>query len=254
MTDLEMANQALDSRQKTLYFGAALFCSRELNFNVHLNDKLEKLGYKTNFPQRDGFEFSPHTANILEELFESEHERSHAIGWVIYLIDVGKFLYTADVMIANLDEVTDPGVIVEMMFAHQLGKPVVGYRTEARSPFGTMTDFSKGMHFFLYFPCDYFLTMPSTNISTIEQVDRYNAILAEELDRGVKIAEEKFRANGGGHISPEGRKLVELSQRLFHGINDYQDKDQITTLFKRFKDMKPELAPFEPTCRFVPKV
>ena len=62
--------------------------------------------------------------------------------------------------IANLDEPTDPGVLVEIMFAHMMGKPVLGYRTEARSPYGTLFDYTKGMHFFKFFPLDAFLTIP----------------------------------------------------------------------------------------------
>jgi hypothetical protein len=48
-----------------------------------------------------------------------------------------------------------------------MGKPVVGYRTESRSPFGALDDFSNGMHFFLYMICDSFLTIPPTKIGSI---------------------------------------------------------------------------------------
>jgi nucleoside 2-deoxyribosyltransferase len=34
------------------------------------------------------------------------------------LLDLGKFLYESDVVLANLDEPIDPGVVVEMQFAH----------------------------------------------------------------------------------------------------------------------------------------
>ena len=43
--------------QIVIYPAAALFNARETYFNSALVERLEKLGYKTNFPQRDGFEF-----------------------------------------------------------------------------------------------------------------------------------------------------------------------------------------------------
>ena len=85
-------------------------------------------------------------------------------------MDLGRFLWKADVCIANLDEMTDPGVLVEIMFAHQMGKPVLGYRTEARSPYGTLSDFTNGMHFFKFFPLDAYLQLPTTPISNTKDI------------------------------------------------------------------------------------
>ena len=53
-----MDTEQRDQKPKTIYFAAALFCLREVGLNAVINEKLEKLGYKTNLPQRDGFEFS----------------------------------------------------------------------------------------------------------------------------------------------------------------------------------------------------
>ena len=69
-------------------------------------------------PQRDGFEFETFTAKIIEKRFNNLIDISRANAWIIYLLDVGRFLWNADVVIANLDEPLDPGVIVEIMFAH----------------------------------------------------------------------------------------------------------------------------------------
>ena len=38
-----------------------------------------------------------------------------------------------------------------------MGKPVLGYRTDSRSPYGSGDDFHNGMHFFKFFPCDAYL-------------------------------------------------------------------------------------------------
>lgn len=178
-------------KPKTLYFAAALFCLREIGLNAVLNDKLLKLGYKTNFPQRDGFEFSQFTNDLFDKHFKDDdhkkyvYKKSQAISYIIYLLDLGKFLYESDVCIANLDEPLDPGVIVEVMFAHQMNKPVVGYRTESRSPYGELDDFSNGMHFFLLFPCDSYLMVPQTSISNSLELDKFAELVAQDLDKAV---------------------------------------------------------------------
>jgi hypothetical protein len=63
-------------------------------------------------------------------------ETNIAIPRIIYLLDLGHFLYRSDVMIASLDEPLDPGVIVEMMYAKMFNKMLIGYRTEMRTPYG----------------------------------------------------------------------------------------------------------------------
>ena len=74
--------------------------------------------------------------SLLHTHLKTEHDISRATSWIIYLLDLGRFLYGSDVCIANLDEDLDPGVIVEIMFAKMMGKPVIGYRTEMRTPYG----------------------------------------------------------------------------------------------------------------------
>lgn len=44
---------------------------------------------------------------------------------MVYLIDLGKFLYESPVILANMDEPLDPGVLVECMVAKEMGKPVI---------------------------------------------------------------------------------------------------------------------------------
>jgi len=91
-------------------------------------------------PQRDGFEFDAFLQKLMDENFKTHDEKSKAFSWIIYLIDLGKFLFESDVCIANLDESLDPGVLVEVMFAKQMGKPVVGYRTDSRPTYGDIKD------------------------------------------------------------------------------------------------------------------
>ena len=80
----------------------------------------------------------------------SDQEKSKAVAFIIYLADLNK-LFQASVCLANLDEPLDPGVLIEIMYAKQLGIPVVGYRCDSRTPFGAINSWNFGMHCFPLF-------------------------------------------------------------------------------------------------------
>jgi len=98
------------------------------------------VGYKVKLPQRDGFEMTKFQSRLKDLSNLTESEFNAAVYWTIYLLDLGHFLYSSDVCLANLDEPLDPGVIVEMIFAKMMGKHIIGYRTEMRTTFGSMND------------------------------------------------------------------------------------------------------------------
>lgn len=112
----------------------------------------------------------------------SEEEISLATSWIIYILDLGHFLFGSDICLANMDEVLDPGVIVEIMFAKMMGKPVIAYRTESRTPFGKSMECHSGMHFFCYFPCDKMINMPNEFLGSVQDGQNIVDRLAKEID------------------------------------------------------------------------
>jgi len=120
------------SKKIRIYPAAALFSGRETAFNSHLVEGLENAGYKTNFPQRDGYEFG-NLSKILSKNME-ETKVDTAVQNIIYFLDMGVFLANSDVVLANLDEPLDEGVVVETAYAKMMGKFVIGLRTDVRSP------------------------------------------------------------------------------------------------------------------------
>ena len=175
-----------------LYFAAALFATRECIYNVELTNYLETKGYPVMLPQRDGFEFNVEWQQVLmKDVFPNDEERSKALSWVIYLTDIGKFLYESDVVIANMDEPLDPGVIVECMVAKEMGKPVIQYRTDSRSPYGGMSDSHKGMHWFPMFPCDHFIFMPTLMFGDSKHVSNFYKACTEEIDQACQELKSK---------------------------------------------------------------
>lgn len=130
----------------------------------------------------------------MEKLIPDEPRRTWFYAWAIYLLDVGSLIGKSDIILANLDENMDPGVIVEMMFAKQMGKAVIGYRTDMRAVFGKMEDFCNGMHFFCFFPCDYFVLVPSyysLGIKNRSDSESFMNSIIIELDKAIRHVKEK---------------------------------------------------------------
>lgn len=115
---------------------------------------------------------------------------SSAYCWLTLLIDVGLYLANSDVCIANLDEELDPGVLIELMYAKMMGIPIVGFRTETRTPYGRPETCNKGMHIFPYFICDKYITYPNANIRTKESAEIVLDELAEVILEQTKVVIE----------------------------------------------------------------
>ena len=113
------------------------------------------------------------------------------VGWIIFEVDLGCFLHSSDIVICNLDEPLDPGMIVEMMFAKMTNKPVIGYRTEMKTPFGRIDDFNNGMHFFCYFPCDAYLFLSNGNMNDTNQGKSLVYYFAQQIDEHIKKVQER---------------------------------------------------------------
>mmetsp|Transcript_44802 Transcript_44802/g.43396 ORF Transcript_44802/g.43396 Transcript_44802/m.43396 type:complete len:135 (+) Transcript_44802:165-569(+) len=129
----------------------------------------------------------------------TEEEFNAAVYWIIYLLDLGRYLYTSDVCLCNLDEPNDPGVIVEMMFAMQMGKHIIGYRTDMRTPFGHKDDKQGGLHFFCFYPCHDFILFPNEPMRSREDADKVFDKLTGEIMQLIEKRKGEFKP----HMSQE---------------------------------------------------
>ena len=106
--------------EKAIYVAAALFNGRETMFNWRLSSELEKKWSGTTItPQLDGYEFS-----ALADAFSKNvppEELSDVVQSVIYYFDMGYCLPMSDIVIANLDEPLDEGVVTEVSYAKLMG-------------------------------------------------------------------------------------------------------------------------------------
>ncbi len=206
----------------TIYFAGSLFNTREQFFNIKLTELLEEEGYKVFLPQRDGFEFS----NILKEFQKhfSLEESKKAVTILIYLLDIGYFTYNSDVILANLDEPIDEGVVVEITYGKFMGKNILSYRTEVRTNYGCFEDYFKGLHSFPAFQSDKIIffnpnesleNIKEKIVSAIKTFDKKESKIVEEYERIVYYANLIFKNRDVNSVIENYKKYKEELLKLF---------------------------------------
>lgn len=224
-----------------VYFAAGLFNMGDTLRNVTLTEKLEEKGYKVILPQRDGFVF-PKLYEKFSKVLPSE-EVGDATFRTIYLLDIGLFVRESDVVLANLDEPIDTGVTVEITQAHiAMGKPVIGYRTDIRTPHGNVADPMGGIHVFPLYQCDKFIrhTVEATDL---EEVDSQIAGLVDKIDELI----QEFDLNKQQDYShPIISRTIKESERLFKGVNGINTELGLELIAKRYMKNKEKIAELFP--------
>jgi nucleoside 2-deoxyribosyltransferase len=238
-----MSNQRSKSKSNCehkntlIYFASALFNSRELVNNSIIEQELVNKGYRVFLPQRDGFEFSKLT-QILENVLDSK-DVNKATEDIIYILDMGWALQNSQIVIGNYDEPMDPGVIVEMCYAmFACNKPVIGYRTDTRSPYGVFLSELGGQHFFPpYNTHTMIMKFPNTGPnSSFDTIVNDIKDISNEIDTVIK----DNSLNNKCHIcikrqSPL-KNLINATNLLFKNIldgDDIYDQDN----YQRFIDV-----------------
>jgi nucleoside 2-deoxyribosyltransferase len=216
-----------------IYPAAALFNARETYFNSKLVENLESLGYKTNFPQRDGFEFGNLTKALSNKL--SSDQISSAVQDIIYFLDMGIFVPNSDVVLANLDESPDEGVIVESSYAKLMDKFTIGLRTDVRSPYGSITDKFGGMHFFPAYQCKEFILHYMPCKTPEEREEQMNS-LVQKIDQIIKKAGITHQENLPDYVrkNPNLNYILEKAETLFNGISDIHTEESLEEIASRY--------------------
>jgi nucleoside 2-deoxyribosyltransferase len=225
-----------------IYNAAELFNGPNTRFNAEVTEGLEKKGYKVFSPQRDGFEFIS-LQNTLAEMLPSE-KIEEAVRKIIYSWDITS-ISKSDVVIARIDEPQDPGVIHEIDLANALGVPIITYRTDSRSPYGSITDTYGGMH---TFPIESSVAlirrlMPSkTPDEANKDMNNLINLLDSEL---VKIQKKSSNSNILNY--PDNiQEILKIGDMLFKGIDDINSKDGLKEITKRYLENSEQIDKFGP--------
>lgn len=207
----------MPSKKKLIiYFAAALFNGPDKQFNIRLATELERKGYNVFLPQRDGYEFASLDSALSEVLLQEEV--AGARQTIIRLLDLGIFVPRSNIVLVRLDEPLDPGADVETVRSRLMGKAVVGFRTDVRSPYGLLSEPLGGMHFFLAAECFAFVSYHMF-CRSVAEAEREFKILVNKILVAIETALEKARVDRG-HFSVrnENNQLMKQAELLFEGI------------------------------------
>lgn len=237
------------ARKTRLYLAAALFNGREVRFNQDLASRLEGMGYRVVLPQRDGFEYVTLRKTIQDKAVKDKAVKDKAVvnmtRDLIYLLDMGVFIPQSDIVVANLDEPLDPGVIVELTYAHLMGKHVIGFRTDTRTPFPKQ-DGSLGMHSFVALQCDEIikLKIPDQNVhdasAAMQTLAKKISKLAKKVDVSGPPAFSKSALD-----NPVISKLLHASRLVFndvHGIHSDKGLKKVIANYQNNHKLIQQLA------------
>lgn len=226
-----------------IYNAAELFNGPNTRFNAEVTESLEKRGYKVFSPQRDGFEFIT-LQSALVELLPSE-KIEDAVRKIIYFRDIFS-INNSDVVIARLDEPQDPGVIHEIDIAKILGVPVITYRTDTRSPYGSITDTYGGMH---TFPVESSvalirLFMPSR---TPDEAEKDMDNLINSLDSELVKIQKKSSNSNIPNYPDYIQKILKIGDVLFKGIDNINSKDGLKEIAKSYLENSGQIDKIGPS-------
>ena len=219
-----------------IYPASALFNARETNFNLDLVDILEKdYGYACLLPQREGFEFSRLGSSLCDVMEPTDVPG--AVQSIIYFYDMGKLIPLSDVVIANLDEPVDEGVVVEISYSRMMGKHVIGFRTDSRSPYGNSKDPFCGMHFFPAYQCSLFIPHSVPAASYADSREGMTD-LADRIDYCARELGVMHNAGMPDYATanPVISGLLERADVLFGGIDDVNDPRNLEKIARRYTE------------------
>jgi hypothetical protein len=138
-------------------------------------------------------------------------------------------------------------VVVEASYGKLMGKFVIGFRTDLRSPYGGPDDDYGAMHFFPAYQTHRFIShyMPSRTPEEREaQMDslafKIHDIIGEADVSHQEIIPDYSRDN------PNLQKVFEGAELLFHDINDINSSSGLETIASRYIENRKKLEEIGP--------
>jgi hypothetical protein len=247
-----------------IYMAAGLFNVETNMVNAYFTKKIEealrnkKLVYRGQeidsqcyLPQRDGFEvgkiadFIQHAGSILPP--DSKLTAAEVVMYVPYYLDLGFFMSNSVAVVANLDEPIDNGLMVEISYAHLCNIPVIGLRTDLRTPLGARADILS-INPFIVEQCDCFVwseTPPGELEDVMLHTDKIIAEIEKLLHRWVADPEK-----GNEMRKSDNRifkNIIKGSDLLFGDLQgDIHTDENMTKIVKNFakhRDFLMQIAP-----------
>lgn len=121
--------------EKRVYCSGPLFCAEEVGGMSAIAGELEKAGFQTFLPHRDGIE--PYAMRFGNSPLSSAIAAiRRRVDYAMFSLDVYELIERCDAVVCNLNgRVPDEGMIVEASLAYASGKPLVLFKDDIRAPF-----------------------------------------------------------------------------------------------------------------------
>ncbi len=224
--------------KKKLYFAASLFNLGDKFFNVALTEVLKPY-FDVLLPQERGFEFSKLHGALRGMGDDGEIE--DITNRIIYFYDIGHLLASSDFCLARLDEPSDEGVISEIGHAMKMRIPIIGYRTDCRSPYGSFSNEVRGAHFFPAYDCHVFINFTSRSVPYLQFGKSDIGKLAELV---YSASNDILRRNKGElpHKRTDNH-VCSIANILFSDIGDVHSEAGLNELVRRYNECKKLDAP-----------
>ena len=188
------------TQTKIIYCSGPLFSPEEIAAMARIGMVLEKAGYGTFIPHRDGLErFVMQFTRTPGPGIPGASLVSRKIGRIIFALDLYQVVERCDALVYNMNgRVPDEGGAVETAIAFAVGKPLIIYKQDARS---TFNGFDNAM-----------LLGLTHNYSTVDEVDKLPADLEKVMKTG---AEGDANPNRERFIPPHLRRELTLGRRVW---------------------------------------
>lgn len=167
-----------------IYCAGPLFNAKERQEMQELATCFEDGGFATFLPQRDGLELSVCIPALLKRGIPKDNA-ADMVSRAIFALDVYQVIEGCDGIVVNLNgRVPDEGAVSEAAIAWVVGKPVVGYKADARSAFlGQDNPLVAGLFDFRI--CD---EIPQTVTVMRKALSAHKTPKARSIERVVQIA------------------------------------------------------------------
>jgi len=119
-----------------IYCAGPLFCAEEVGGMNAIAKVLEKAGFQTFLPHRDGLE--AYIMRFRNSSFTSTISGIRTrVDYAIFSLDVYELIERCNALACNLNgRVPDEGMVVEAALAYAADKPLILFKDDARAPFG----------------------------------------------------------------------------------------------------------------------
>jgi nucleoside 2-deoxyribosyltransferase len=189
---------------KRVYCSGPLFCPEEVAGMTAIAETLEKAGYATFLPHRDGLEaYLLQYVNDPRVNFIRIPPANRFLSRAAFALDIYQILERCDALVMNMNgRVPDEGAVAETAVAFAAGKPLVIYKNDHRT---LLNGHDNSM-----------LIGLSQTFSTVERMEKIPVEVGRILERVERTGPTPYR---GESIPPNVREVLGLGGRVWNLLN-----------------------------------